>query len=158
MNKSLIGLIFLISLTSTAVEAANNRGTPWYFAIKGGLMDADGLGDSAINIGADIGYRNNKYLSTEVEITKTLIDGETRSGNDWESDTLSVFAAFRSNTEVKLKAKIGLTNIDRGNDDDLELSFGIGLGFWVLDGLMEVEYTEIDDNLHFINVSVNYFF
>lgn len=158
MKKLSLLLLIALSPISTYVEAAGSRSTPWYFGIKGGFMDANGQSDSAINMGADVGYRNNKYLSTEVELTKTVIDGDTPSGNDWEVDTLSVFAAFRSNTEVKLKAKIGLTNIDYGNDDDLELSFGFGAGFWAAGGLMEIEYTEIDDDLEFISLGVTYFF
>jgi len=157
MKKILPALIILLFLSITTAHSAS-RSTPWYFGIKGGFMDAGAGSDSAVNMGLDIGYRNNKYLSTEVELTRTLIDGDTRSGNDWEVDTLSAFAAFRSNTEVKLKAKIGFTNIDYGNDDDLELSFGIGLGFWAAGGLMEIEYTEIDDDLEFISLGVNYFF
>jgi len=160
MKKIIPGIViaFILPLTGTAVEAASKKGSPWYFAIKGGPMNADGQDDSAINLGADVGYRNNKYLSTEIELTRTLIDGDTRSGNDWEVDTLSAFAAFRSNTPVKFKAKIGLTDIDYGNDDDLELSFGIGVGFWATGGLMEIEYTELDDGLNFISLGVNYFF
>lgn len=157
MKKAFPALIILLFLSVTTAHGAN-RSTPWYFGIKGGFMDANTGADNALNMGADIGYRNNKYLSTEIELTRTLIDGDTRSGNDWEVDTLSAFAAFRSNTEVKLKAKIGFTNIDYGNDDDLELSFGIGIGFWAGGGLMEIEYTEIDDDLEFISLGVNYFF
>ena len=157
MKKVLLIIMIALSPVSTYVEAAG-KSTPWYFGIKGGFMDTDGAADSAINLGADVGYRNNKYLSTEVELTRTFIDGDTPSGNDWEVDTLSVFAAFRSNTEVKLKAKIGFTDIDYGNNDDLELSFGFGIGFWAAGGLMEFEYTEIDDDLEFISLGINYFF
>jgi len=157
MRKYFPALIILLLLSITTAHGAN-QSTPWYFAIKGGVMDAGTGTDNALNMGLDIGYRNNKFLSTEVELTRTLIDGETRSGNDWEVDTLSAFAAFRSNTEVKFKAKIGFTNIDYGNNDDLELSFGIGIGFWASGGLMEIEYTEIDDDLEFISLGVNYFF
>lgn len=158
MKKTTLILLCITSMVGTGSASAAKNNSPWYFAIKGGLMDADGAADSAVNIGADVGYQNNRYLSTEVELTRTLIDGDTRSGNDWEVDTLSVFAAFRSRTEVKLKAKIGLTNIDYGNDDDLELSFGIGVGFWAAGGLMEIEYTEIDDGLDFFSLGVNYYF
>lgn len=157
MKKIILSLLCATSLITPCVEAAG-KSTPWYFGVKGGLMDADGASDSAVNMGLDVGYRNNKYISTEIELTKTLIDGDTRSGNDWEVDTLSAFAAFRSNTEVKFKAKIGLTNIDYGNDDDLELSFGFGVGFWAAGGLMEIEYTEIDDGLDFFSLGVNYYF
>lgn len=159
MKKIALILIFATTLIGTnSANAGKSKNSPWYFAIKGGLMDTDGAADSAVNIGADVGYQNNRYLSTEVELTRTLVDGDTPSGNDWEVDTFSVFAAFRSRTEVKLKAKIGLTNIDYGNDDDLELSVGIGVGFWAAGGLMEIEYTEIDDGLDFFSVGVNYYF
>jgi hypothetical protein len=124
-------------------------------------MDAGtGVTDNAINAGFDVGYRHNRYLSTEAEYTRTFIEGETRNGNDWEVDTLSVFAALRSNTEVKFKGKIGLTNIDSGGNDDTELSLGIGIGFWALGGLTEIEYTQIDDNdeLDFFSIGVNFFF
>ena len=159
MKKTALIVLCITSILATnSAIAGKSKNSPWYFAIKGGLMDADGTSDSAVNIGADVGYQNNRYLSTEVELTRTLIDGDTRSGNDWEVDTFSVFAAFRSRTEVKLKAKIGLTNIDYGNDDDLELSVGIGVGFWAAGGLMEIEYTEIDDGLDFFSLGVNYYF
>ena len=121
-------------------------------------MDPQGLNDSAVNMGLDIGYQQNRYLSTEVELTRTLIDGDTPSGNNWEVDTLSVFAAFRSRTPVKFKAKIGITDVDYGGNDNFELSFGIGIGFWAAGGLMEIEYTEIDDGLNFISLGVNYFY
>ena len=157
MKKNILSLLCTLLLMST-YTVATAKGTPWYFGIKGGFMDPQGFNDSALNMGFDIGYNQNKYLSTEVELTRTLIDGDTPSGNDWEVDTLSVFAAFRSNTKVKFKAKIGITDVDYGNNDDLELSFGVGIGFWAAGGLMEVEYTEIDDGLNFISLGVNYFF
>ena len=153
--------IICLALLLTVCGSAFGKGTPWYMAVKGGFMDAGtGITDNAINGGFDIGYRNNRYLSTEIEYTRTFIDGETRGGNDWEVDTLSAFAAFRSNTEVKFKGKIGLTNIDSGRDDDTELSLGIGVGFWARGGLTEIEYTELsdDDELEFLSISVNYFF
>ena len=150
----------LISLL-TISTFAYGKGSPWYFGIKGGFMDAGtGITDNAINAGLDLGYQNNRYLSTEVEYTRTFIDGETNNGNDWEVDTLSVFAALRSNTKVKIKGKIGISNIDTGRDDDTELSLGIGIGFWALGGMAEIEYTQLsdDDELDFISFGVNYYF
>lgn len=152
-NTALLICITLLSLTFSA-HAGKSKQSPFYFGIKGGIVDADGLGDSAINMGLDLGYRHNTHISTEIEITETLIEGDTPSGNDWSADTFSVFAAFRSNTSVKLKGKIGLTNVN----NDTELSFGIGVGFWAAGGLMEIEYTELDDGLDFFSVGVNYFF
>ena len=147
-------LLFIFSGTAQA------KGTPWYFGIKGGFMDANtSLTDSAINGGLDVGYRYNKFLSFEGELTQTFIDGDS-NGNDWEVDTLSGFAAFRSNTKIKFKGKIGFSNIDYGGNDDTELSMGIGVGFWALGGLAEVEYTQLGDDpdLDFLSFGVNYFF
>ena len=135
--------------------------SPWYLGVKGGFMDGGkGVSDNAVNMGFDLGYKNNRYLSTEIEYTQTFIDGETRNGNDWDVTTLSAFAALRSNTSVKLKGKIGLTHIDYGRDDDIELSMGLGVGFWALGGLTEIEYTKIDNDndLDFFSIGVNFFF
>ncbi|MDH5767266.1 MAG: hypothetical protein OEZ38_14720, partial [Gammaproteobacteria bacterium] len=89
INIVILAALFVVS------DPVLSKGSPWYFAIKGGFMDAGvGIADNAINGGFDIGYQNNRYLATEVELTRTLIDGETRAGNDWEADTFSVFAAF----------------------------------------------------------------
>ena len=154
---TLISLALLVTVSTPALS----KGSPWYFAVKGGFMDAGrGVSDNAINGGFDIGYQNNRYLATEVEYTRTLIDGETSSGNDWEVDTLSAFASFRSNTKVKFKGKVGLSHIDTGNDDDIEISLGIGIGFWALGGLTEIEYTELgdDNDLDFLSIGVNYYF
>ena len=152
----------LIGLLATlAMPVSHAENTPWYMGVIGGFMDAGtGITDNAINAGFDIGYQHNRYLSSEFEYTRTFIDGETNSGNDWEVDTMSIYAAFRSNTKVKFKGKIGLTDIDRGNNSDTELSIGIGVGFWALGGLAEIEYTEVsdDDNLDFISFGVKYFF
>lgn len=164
MKKTAVALCCIVPLFFSVAEAAekktkkSSKNSPWYMAIKAGLMDSAGLKDSALNLGFDLGYRHNTYLSTEIEITETMIEGETPSGNDWNVDTLSIFAAFRSNTDVKLKGKIGITDIDRNGNRDLEVSFGIGIGFWAAGGLMEIEYTELDDGLDFFSVGVNYFF
>ena len=160
MKKSIVFFCSIFLLTAFNVEAAGkkSKSSPFYMAIKGGFVDSDAIGDSAVNIGFDLGYRHNTYLSTELELTDTNIEGDTPSGRDWNVDTLSVFAAFRSNTAVKLKGKVGLTNINSNGVGDTELSFGIGVGFWASGGLMEIEYTELDDGLDFYSIGVNYFF
>ena len=93
-------------------------------------------------------------------MTTTLIDGETQGGVDWDVDTLSVFAALRSDTKVMFKGKVGISSIDTGSADDTELSIGIGVGFWALGGLTELEYTVISDalDLEFLSFGVKFFF
>lgn len=154
-----LSYIFLgLGLLMGIQQAAHARGTPWYAGFKGAVVDAgDGVTDDAINAGFDLGYRHNRYLSTEIEYTDTLVEGETRGGNDWEVSTLSAFAALRTATPVKLKGKLGVTHIE-DHEDDLELSWGVGLGFWAAGSLMEVEYTEMDEDLEFISLGFNFFY
>ena len=160
MKKTL--LIFILStLITFSVHAASRSNSPWYVGFIGGLMDAGrGVTDDAINLGFDAGYQVNRYFAPELELTRTIVDGETSGGNDWDVDTLSVFAAFRTDTKIRLKAKIGISDIDTGNNSDTELSLGIGIGFRALGGLTEIEYTELSDNydLEFISFGVKYFF
>ncbi len=160
MKKTL--LIFLLStLTTFAVHAAKNTNGPWYAGFVVGLMDGGGsVTDDAINLGFNGGYQINRYFAPELELTRTIVDGKTSGGNDWDVDTLSIFAAFRTDTKIKFKAKIGISDIDTGNNSDTELSLGIGIGFWALGGLTEIEYTELSDDydLEFLSFGVKYFF
>ncbi|MDH5423599.1 MAG: outer membrane beta-barrel protein [Gammaproteobacteria bacterium] len=150
--------LLIACLLSLLAAQANAKESPFYMAIKAGMLDAgNSATDNAVNAAFDIGYRHNRYLSTEMEYSTTFINGNNSSGNDWSTDVLSVFAALRSNTKVKLKGKIGVSNIEGGNSG-LELSTGIGIGFWAAGGLMEVEYTKLDDGLSFFSVGVNYFY
>jgi hypothetical protein len=160
MKKTLM-IFLLAALTTFAAHAAKSSNSPWYVGFIGGLMDAgSGVTDDAINLGFDAGYQVNRYFAPELELTRTLVDGETNGGNDWEVDTLSIFAAFRTDTKVKFKAKIGISDIDTGSNSDTELSLGIGIGFWALGGLTEIEYTELsnDYDLQFLSFGVKYFF
>lgn len=153
-----IFLILVVALMPYSVYA-KGKNSPLYFALKGGLMDiGTGAGDSAINAGVDVGYQWGRYMSTEIEYTSSIVKGDTPSGNDFDITTFSAFAAFRSRTAIKFKAKAGLTDIDGGGLSDIEFSYGLGLGFWSGGGLMEIEYTVIDDGLDFISLGVNYFF
>lgn len=124
--------------------------------IKLGVVEnSGGISDAAVNTAFDISYVHNRHLATEVEISRTLIDGDN-NGNSWKADSFSVFAALRTSGSVKLKIKIGLTDLDGG--DKLSLATGLGISYWSLGGLAEVEYTRLDDELYFISFGVNYFY
>ena len=155
-----LSLIFItVVLLSPALSYAKGKNNPLYFGLKGGFMDfGNGLGDSALNAGVDVGYQWGRHMSTEIEYTSSIIDGENTAGNDVDITTFSAFAVFRSRTPIKLKAKAGLTDIDGGGFSDIEFSYGIGAGFWSAGGLMEIEYTVVDDGLDFISLGVNNYF
>lgn len=160
MKKTLLISLLSVFVAFTA-HAAKRSNSPWYLGFVAGFMDAGrGVTDDAINAGVDAGYQVNRYFAPELQLTRTIVDGETSGGNDWDVDTLSIFAAFRTDTKIKLKGKIGFSDIDIGSNSDTELSLGIGIGFWALGGLTEIEYTELsdDNDLEFLSFGVKYFF
>lgn len=164
LKKSTLVLIWALLGFSQLAEA--RKTSPVYLGLKAGVMDAEGQTDAAGNAGLDLGYRFNRYFFGEVEYTDTVVDGETRNGKEWDVSTLSAFVVFRTPTPVKLKAKLGVTDVNvrhhdpenRLRDDDVSASGGVGIGFWVGGSLMELEYTRLRDNLDFISLGFNFFF
>ena len=82
------------------------------------------------------------------------------AGNDVSVDTMGLYATYRSPGFLYFKAKTGFTRWDAdfgvGEDDDTATSMGIGVGFSL--GLIqfELEYTEIDDDIEFISLGVQF--
>ncbi|MCK5334819.1 MAG: hypothetical protein KAQ67_01590 [Gammaproteobacteria bacterium] len=149
--------VFLFLLCLFSMVPVHARQSPFFMALKMGIVDhGESISDSAVNMAINVNYLHNQFLATEVEYSSTIIDGSTNTGNDWQADSLSIFAALRTNTRIKLKGKIGLTNLD-GNDG-LNIATGIGIGYWGMGGLIEIEYTKLDDGVTFLSFGVNYFY
>lgn len=162
MKKIFIILCSILTLTSISVEAAENKSdnSPWYVGFTTGFITAKGLSGAAINWGLDIGYRNNKYLSTEIQSTSTIIEGGNLT-QEWSVDTFSAFAAFRTNSmdksKVKLKTKIGLTHMNKAGINDTNVSYGIGIGkefdSWMKGRHMyEIEFTMFGNGVGYIDI------
>lgn len=131
--------------------------SPFFMALKMGFVDnGQSVTDSAINMAIDVSYLHNRFLATEVEYSSTMINGANNNGNDWQANSLSVFAALRTRTDIKLKGKIGLVNLD--GSDGLNIGTGVGIGYWGMGGLIEIEYTKLDDGVSFLSFGVNYFY
>ena len=149
--------VFLFLLCLFSMVPVHARQSPFFMALKMGIVDhGESISDSAVNMAINVNYLHNQFLATEVEYSSTIIDGSTNTGNDWQADSLSIFAALRTNTRIKLKGKIGLTNLD-GNDG-LNIATGIGIGYWGMGGLIEIEYTKLDDGVTFLSFGVNSFY
>ena len=149
--------VFLFLLCLFSMVPVHARQSPFFMALKMGVVDhGESISDSAVNMAINVNYLHNRFLATEVEYSSTIIDGSTNAGNDWQADSLSIFAALRTNTRIKLKGKIGLANLD-GNDG-LNIATGIGIGYWGMGGLVEIEYTKLDDGVTFLSFGVNYFY
>lgn len=151
-------IFVLLMITSISVDAKEED--PWYVSGVLGPIESHKTGEKAFNIGMDIGYRHNGSLSTEVQLTGTVFsedEQQSAPGNDWRVNTFSVFSAFRTNTQLKLKAKVGLTHMDRSGVGDTELSYGVGIGteydsWYKGPSMVEIEYTILGDRLAFVGL------
>ena len=100
-----------------------------------------------------MGQSVTRYFSWEAELNVTLFDGEVGSNTNWDITTIAGYAVFRSEGNIGFKAKTGLAYWDTDNDRDMSLSLGIGAGFKIGEsGMLDVEYTQIDDSVDYISV------
>ena len=117
-------------------------------------MKPDGKNnDSAFNIGAVMGQGMTKYFSWEAELNASLSDGKV-SNTDWDITNIAGYAVYRSPGNIGFKAKAGLTYWDSPNDNGTSLTMGIGAGFKMgKSGMLDVEYTQVDDFVDYISVA-----
>jgi len=154
MIRVIITSIIALALMSPgfAAEPAKSKGHLFY-GIKGGFMKPDGSNtDSAGNIGGVIGQSFARYFSWEAELNLTIFDGEIGT-RDWDINTLGGYAVFRTEGDINFKGKAGLVYWDSTFDDDIDLSLGIGVGFKMgQSGMLDVEFTQINDDVDYISV------
>lgn len=150
-------LLTLIFSFSTSAYASGLT-----FGAKTGPMQVDGLDDDPTNAGVAVGYEVGIVLGDlgfEGELTTTMKDGDW-AGNDVSVDTMGLYATYRSPGFLYFKAKTGFTRWDVdysvGEDDDTVTSMGIGIGFSLGIIQFELEYTEIDDDIEFISLGVQF--
>jgi len=164
MRKLLIIGVTTLLLSSTALaEDKTSTGfsaSSLYYGGKAGFMKPDGKdNDSAINIAGVVGAPIQRYLSWEAELGLTVKDGEVGAENDWDLFSVAGYAVYRSEGKVGVKAKMGVAYWDDPNDSDLSLSAGIGAGIRIgKKGIIDVEYTQINDGVDFISAGYLYNF
>jgi len=151
----------------TSAQAAE-KDTHIYLGAKAGFMDADVNGfDPALAIGVYGGYNllgkdsaiaanlGGGRLAVEGELNVTAIDGDAGAYGDWSVMTLGVYGAYLYplTETVTLKGKAGIVRQDidvDGNgsgakDDDTGPAIGLGAGFKMGPGTLDVELTLMDD-------------
>ena len=158
MFRTILIGIFTLALVSPAIAAqpasTSSAQSYTFFGIKGGFMKPDGEdNDPAVNLGAVIGQPVSRHFSWEGEFNFTLADGEVGNNTDWDISNIAGYAVYRSGGDIGFKAKAGLTYWDTDNDSGTSLSMGIGAGFKLgQSGILDVEYTQIDDFVDYISV------
>lgn len=165
MKSALAFLIMLIGLATGANAYAAGHA---YLGAKAGFMDAGYNGfDSALAVGVYGGYNlmgkdaaaaanlGGGRLAIEGELNVTLLDGDAGFYGDWSITTLGAYAAyiFPLNESVSLKGKAGIVrqdiDVDRSGsgakNSDTGLALGVGAGFKLGGGTLDVELTLMDE-------------
>lgn len=164
MCKNLFALV-LIGLAAMSSPVASYAADGLYIGPTGGVMDNDRNGfDDALNAGFILGYEflgiGIGDIAVEGTYTATVDDGDAPRRQNWEIQTLAAYGVLRTAGPVYLKAKAGLLSadieIDRISEDETEFSAGLGAGFSVGIAQFEIEYTQIQDDVDFISLTLNF--
>ncbi len=150
MKKIITGVAVAMALFSAGAMAQSTPGL--MFGGKAGVMKPHGSGnDAGYNIGAVVGGPIQGSISWEAELMLGIIDGEVNS-KDWSINSIAGYAVYRSSGDVHVKAKVGVSVWDDTSDDGTSLTAGIGIGFRMGHGILDVEYTQVNSSTDYITV------
>ena len=150
MKKIITAFAVTMTLFSAGTMAQSTKGL--MFGGKGGVMKPHGSGnDAGYNIGAVLGKPIQGDISWEAELMLGVIDGEVND-QDWSINSVAGYAVYRSSGDVHVKAKLGVSLWDDDTDNGTSLSAGIGIGFRMGRGILDVEYTQVNSSTDYITV------
>jgi outer membrane immunogenic protein len=150
MKKIITAFAMAMALFSAGAMAQSTKGL--MFGGKGGVMKPQGSGnDAGYNIGAVLGRPIQGDLSWEAELMLGISDGELNN-KDWSINSVAGYAVYRSTGDIHVKAKLGVSLWDDTSDSGTSLSAGIGIGFRMGRGILDVEYTQVNSTSDYITV------
>ena len=151
MKKIIMAFAMAMALFSAGTLAQGTQGL--MFGGKAGFQKPHGSdNDAGFGVGAVLGKPIQGNLSWEAELMLGVIDGEVGNNRDWSITSVAGYAVYRSTGDVHVKAKLGVSLWDDDLDDDINLTAGIGLGFRMGRGILDVEYTQINPRTDYITV------
>ena len=108
--------------------------------------------DSGTTIGGRLSQQIQGNVSWEADLNLGITDGAIGAKDDWSINSAAVYGVFRTDGDIHLKAKLGVSYWDDNFDHDTSLSAGIGIGFRMGRGVLDVEYTQINSYVDYITV------
>jgi Outer membrane protein beta-barrel domain len=143
-----LGLIAVLVAPNAMAQSSDRM----FIGGGGGVVKPHGPNtDSGITGFGRLGKRIEGNVSWEADANLTLSDGKI-GARDWSVTSLAGYAVYRTNSPIQIKAKLGVALWDDDFDDDLSLAAGIGLGFRLGGGTLDVEFTQINDHTDFVTV------
>lgn len=151
MKKFLVAFGLIAAMLSSAAMAQSAKGL--MFGGTVGFTKPHGSGnDSGVTIGGRLGQPIQGNVSWEADLNLGIIDGELGNDNDWNINSVAAYGVYRTEGDIHLKAKLGVSYWDDDLDHDTSLSAGIGLGFRMGRGILDVEYTQINNYVDYFTV------
>ena len=151
MKKILMAFGLIAAMLSTAAFAQVTNGL--MFGGMAGFTKPHGSeNDAGVTIGARLGKQIQGNFSWEADLNLGIIDGKIGTNQDWSINSVAGYGVYRTDGDIHLKAKLGVAYWDDDFDHDTSLSAGIGIGFRMGRGILDVEYTQVNDYVDYITV------
>jgi len=151
MKKLLLLVAIGVALVSSGAHAQSTD--QLMFGGKVGFAKPHGSSnDSGLNIAGVLGKRIQGNVYWEAELSLNVVDGEVGNNNDWGVNSIAGYGVYRTEGHVHLKAKLGVAYWDDDFDDGTSLTAGIGIGITTGKGVIDVEYTQINESTDYITV------
>jgi opacity protein-like surface antigen len=151
MKKILIAIGLITAMLSSAAMAQSATGL--MFGGTVGFAKPHGSdNDAGGTIGGRLSQKIQGNVSWEADLNLGVIDGKIGTKNNWNINSVAGYGVYRTDGDVHLKAKLGVSYWDDDFDHDTSLSAGIGLGFHMGRGVLDVEYTQINSYVDYITV------
>lgn len=152
MKKILIAFGLFAAMLSSEAMAQSTTGL-MFGGTAGFTMPHGSNNDSGVTIGGRLGKQIQGNVSWEADLNLTIIDGELGTDKNWNINSVAAYGVYRTDGDIHLKAKLGVAYWDDDFDHDTSLSAGIGLGFRMGRGILDVEYTQINSYVDYFTVS-----
>jgi outer membrane immunogenic protein len=143
----------LMASNAVMVSNASAEGNdPLFFGGTAGFMKPHGSdNDSGMNIGARLGRKIQGNFSWEADLNLGIHDGQLNN-RDWSVNSVAGYGVYRTDGDVHFKAKLGVAYWDDDLDNDFNLSAGVGIGIRMGRGVLDVEYTQINNYTDYVTV------
>lgn len=152
--------VILIAILLSTTPAAGDMS----FGVKLGPVSVDTPSRSdPINIAGDLGYEIDTLLanlSLAVEVNRTIINGETKKGEDLKFKSNGIYLVYKTNKSLYMTFRGGVvqneivsgSNSRRNNG----ISLGGGIGGVVGRGRVQIEYTLIAADANYLSICLEF--
>lgn len=118
-----------------------------------GIMKPHGSdNETGLTIGGRIGKQLQNGFSAEADLNLGIVDGEIGANRDYNINSVAAYGVWRSQGDIHFKGKLGVGYWDDDFDNDFNLSYGAGVGFVMGNGILDVEWTQVNDYVDYITV------